>query len=234
MALARAPSGAWHQAVEVASPAGAAANPDAFMTGIACTAPGSCVAVGNYSVSATRFAAMGAIESRGVWRRAVQIAVPRGAIPATFTSINSISCPTAASCLGVGEYAVSATQSRAMTVTEAQGRFGRAVAIAAVPGRAGPHPSTYLLDVSCDPAGTCLAVGGGRNRAGHSVAMYMIRSAGRWRAAFLAQPSGAATGKSQLSALYSVSCTGREHCTVVGYYHDRSGASHAEAASTTP
>jgi hypothetical protein len=234
MALARSAAGTWHQAAEVPSPPGAATNPDAFMTGMACTGPGSCVAVGNYSVSASRFAAMGAVESRGVWHRAVQIAVPRDAIPATFTSITSISCPTAGSCLGVGEYAVSATQSRAMAVTESRGRFGRAVPITAVPRAAGPHPSTYLLSVSCEPSGTCLAVGGGRNKSGHSVAMYMIRSAGRWQAAFLAQPSGATTGKSQLSALYSVSCTGREHCTTVGYYHDRSGVPHAEEASTTP
>jgi hypothetical protein len=62
--------------------------------------------------------------------------------------------------------------------------------------------------------------------------MYLVRSGGRWRAAFLPAPAGATTGKGQLSALYSVSCTGRAHCSAVGYYHGRSGAPHAEAAST--
>src|SRR5262249_36622804 len=133
MVVAKPPSGPWGQAIEIASPPNAAANPDALMTGIACTAPGSCVAGGKHELSLNRFAAMGAVEVRGTWHRATQIALPRGAIPGTFTAITSISCPTASQCLGVGQYPVSATQSRAMAVTESNGRFGRAVPITAVP-----------------------------------------------------------------------------------------------------
>jgi hypothetical protein len=232
MVVAKPPSGPWGQATEIASPPNAAANPDALMTGIACTAPGSCVAVGNYSVSASQFAAMGAVEVRGTWHRATQIALPRGAIPGTFTAITSISCPTATQCLGVGQYPVSATQSRAMAVTESNGRFGRAVPVTAVPPGSSLLPSTYLLGVSCRPSSLCLAVGGARNSAGHSVAMYMTRSAGRWRATFLAAPRGATSGQRQLSVLYSVSCTGRSHCGAVGYYRDRLGTTRAEATAT--
>ena len=54
MVLAKPPAGPWRQATEIGSPPNAAANPDAFMTGIACSGPGTCVAVGNYSVSPTR------------------------------------------------------------------------------------------------------------------------------------------------------------------------------------
>ena len=232
MVVAKPPSGRWGQATGIALPPDAAANPDALMTGIACHTPGSCVAVGNYSVSASRFAAMGAVEVRGAWHQATQVALPLGAIPSTFTSITSISCPTASQCLGVGQYAVSATQSRAMVVTESKGRFGRALAITAVPPGASAHPSSYLLGISCRPSGACFAVGGGRNSAGHSVAMYLVRSGGRWRAAFLTPPDGATSGQQQLSALSAVSCTGKADCSAVGYYHDRRGASHAEAAST--
>jgi len=232
MALAKPVGGSWRPATEVASPASAAANPDAFVTGIACTGPGSCVAVGNYSVSSNRFAAMGMTESRGTWHQASGIAAPRNAIPSTFTGLSSISCPAAGPCLGVGEYAVSATQSRAMSVTEAAGRFSRATEITAVPPGASLHPSTYLLGISCPSPGTCLAVGGGRNRAGLSVGMYMIWSHGHWRAGFLPPPPHAGTGNRGLSALYAVSCTGRDACTAVGYYHDRAGHPHAEAASS--
>ena len=75
-------------------------------------------------------------------------------------------------------------------------------------------------------------VGGGRNNAGHSVAMYMIRSHGHWRATFLSSPARAGTGTHALSALYSVSCKGRDDCTAVGYFSDRAGVRRAEAAST--
>jgi hypothetical protein len=232
MVLAKPQSGPWRQATEIASPPNAAANPDAYMTGIACSAPGTCVAVGNYSVSPTRFEAMGAVESRGVWHRASEIAAPPGAIAGTFTAITSISCLAAGQCVGAGQYAVSATQSRAMVVTESKGRFGRATAITAVPPGASARPSSYLLDISCRPSGVCYAVGGGRNAAGHSVAMYLVRSGGRWRASFLTAPDGATAGQRELSALSAVSCTGRAHCSAVGYYHDQRGANHAEAAST--
>jgi len=232
MALAKPAAGPWRQATEVPSPPNAAANPDALMTGIACSGPGTCAAVGNYSVSASQFEAMGAVESRGTWHRATEIALPRGAIASTFTAVDSVSCLPSGPCLGVGQYAVSATQSRAMAVAEANGRFGRAMAITAVPRRASKNAGTYLQGISCQPSGICFAVGGGRNEAGHSVAMYMVRSGGRWRAAFLPSPPGAATGRLQLSALYSVSCTGRAHCIAVGYYDDRFGAAHAEVAAT--
>jgi hypothetical protein len=232
MALAKPAGSAWRPAAEVASPASAAANPDAFVTGVACTSPGSCVAVGNYSVSSSRFAALGAVESRGIWHQASGIAAPRGAISSTFTAISSIACSAAESCLGVGEYAVSATQSRAMSVTESKGRFSAAAEITAVPRGTSAHPSTYLLGVSCPSHGTCLAVGGGRDKAGISVAMYMFRSHGRWRAAFLRPPPRGLAGPHGLSALYAASCTGRHAYTAVGYYHDRTGHLRAEAAST--
>jgi hypothetical protein len=232
MVIAKPAAGPWRQATEIAAPPNAAANPDAFMTGIACSGPGTCVAVGNYSVSTTHFEAMGAVELRGAWHRATELAVPRGAIASTFTAITSISCLPAGPCLGAGQYAVSATQSRAMVVTESKGRFGQALAITALPQGASAHPSSYLLGISCRPSGVCLAVGGGRNRAGHSVAMYLVRSGGRWQAAFLSPADGATAGPRQLSALNAASCTGGAHCSAVGYYHDHLGAAHAVAAST--
>lgn len=232
MVLAKPAARPWRQATEIVSPPNAAGNPDAFMTGISCSAAGTCVAVGNYSVSPTQFEAMGAVELRGTWHRATEIAAPRGAIASTFTAITSVSCRAAGPCLGAGQYAVSATQSRAMVVTESRGRFGRTLAITAVPPGASAHPSSYLLGISCRPSGVCFAVGGGRNRAGHSVAMYLAESAGRWRAAFLTPPDGATSGQRQLSALSAVSCTGKSYCGAVGYYHDRQGVSRAEAAFT--
>src|SRR6266581_9705403 len=73
-----------------------------------------------------------------------------------------------------------------------------ALPITTLPQGASAKPSTYLLGVSCRPPGVCLAVGGGRNKAGHSVAMYMVRSGGQWLAAFLAPPPGATTGPREL------------------------------------
>ena len=225
--------GVWARAFTPRLPPGAASPVSAQLEAVSCARDGSCTAVGSYQDSSGNAQTMTlAKPPSGPWRQATEIAAPRGAIASTFTAITSISCLSAGPCLGAGQYAVSATQSRAMAVIESGGRFGRAWPITAVPRGAGPRASTYLLGVSCRPSGVCFAVGGGRNAAGHSVAMYLVRSGGRWRAGFLPAPAGATTGKGQLSALYSVSCTGRARCNAVGYYNDWSGDPHADAAAT--
>jgi len=232
MTLTKPARGRWMQAAEIPPPASAAASgPGAVMTGLACTGPGSCVAVGSYSAGAGQQAAMGAVEVKGVWRRAAEIAAPPGAVPSPLTAITSISCAPGGSCLGVGHYAVTATRDRAMTVTESKGRFGRAAAVLAVPPGAAAKPGTALSSVSCPRVSRCVAAGVATNSSGHYVAMYVTGSSGHWRAAFAPQPRGVAAANHQQSSLFSVSCAGPEDCMAAGYYNDNSGGYSAEVAA---
>lgn len=233
MALATPPGGAWGRATQIAAPpVSRAAGTDAVMTAIACTAPGSCVAVGHYALGPGASRGMGAVQIHGRWRRAAGIPAPPGAIPGNFTAFTSVSCTRHGSCLAVGAYALAATRDRAMSVTESHGTFGTATTVTAVPAGSATLPSTALSGVSCPPVGPCLAVGVARNATGRYVAMYATVSRGRWRAALLPGPADAGTGRSQQSSLFSVSCPRARRCTAVGYYTDAVGGYNAAADTT--
>jgi hypothetical protein len=179
MALTKPPGRGWGRATGISAPPRAAASPDAALTGIACTGPGACVAVGHYNVGLTASRGMGAVETGGRWRRATAIPAPPGAVASSFTEFTAVACLPRGPCLGVGAYAISATRDRAMSVTESHGVFGGATPMTAVPPGAARQPSTALSGVSCPPADPCVAIGVATNKAGHYVAMSASRRSGR-------------------------------------------------------
>jgi hypothetical protein len=233
LALAKAPAGPWGAATEIAAPAGAPAAPDAVMTGLSCTGPGACVAVGHYTVRPGASRGMGAVETGGRWQRAVGVPPPPGAAPSSYTGLTAISCTSHGTCLAVGTFALTSARDRAMSVTVSHGVFGKVTAVTVVPPGASVNPSTALSGVSCPAAGgPCAATGVATSKAGHYIAMEATVLRGRWSAAFLAGPPDVSTGRGQQSSLFSVSCTAPRRCVAVGYYNDASGGYSAGAAST--
>ncbi|HEY1324303.1 MAG TPA: hypothetical protein VGF32_28860 [Streptosporangiaceae bacterium] len=223
---------AWGRATEITPPASAIASPDAALTGIDCTGPGSCVAVGHYNDGPSATRGMGVVETGGSWGRATGIPAPRGSVASSFTGFSSVSCRPYGECLAVGVFAVDGTRDSAMSVTEFNGSFGTAAAITAVPAGAAARPSTALSGIACPRRGPCVAAGVATNAAGHYVAMYATRSHGRWAADFLTGPANVSVGKDEQSSLFSVSCGSRDFCTAVGYYNDTTGGYGAAAIST--
>jgi hypothetical protein len=231
MAVAKAAGAAWGRASQIPPPPDSAPDPAASATGVACTGPGACVAVGSYRASPGRPRALGAVETGGRWHRAAAISAPPGAVPGGYTAITSVSCAPGAPCLGVGVYAVTGSRYRAMSVTESGGRFGRATAVTAAPPGAAARPSTALSAVSCPPHGRCVAVGVATNASGHTVAMYMTRVDEHWAAAFGRPVPGARAGRGQQSSLFSVACPAAGRCVAVGYFNDTAGGYRAEATA---
>jgi hypothetical protein len=230
MALAGHLGGKWGPVVRIGLPRNAYRQPSAALTGLSCSRPGWCAAVGSYSVTPGRSEALGVIGTGGTWHRAIEISAPARAVASRFTSLTSISCTQRGRCLAAGTYAVSAAQNRAMTVTESRGRFGQATAVTALPRGAPARASTALAAVSCGGHGRCMAAGVASNGAGQFVAAYAVRSGGRWSMAYLAPPADARAGAHEQSSLFSVGCPGAGRCLVAGYYNDRSGGYAAQAA----
>jgi hypothetical protein len=231
MVLAKPAGQAWGRATEIAPPPGAAASADAVLTGVSCTAPGECVAVGHYSDGPGVTRGMGAIESGGSWGHATGIPAPRGSVASSFTGFSSVSCRPSGSCLAVGVFAVNPARNQAMSVTESGGVFGTATAISAAPPGAAARPSTALSGVSCPRTGPCVAAGVATNASGHYVAMYATTSSGRWASVFLTGPGDVSSDKNEQSSLFSVSCGAIDYCTAVGYYNDDSGGYSAAGAT---
>jgi len=79
--------GRWRRATEIGLPAGAAANPHAGLTSVACPKAGSSEAVGTYRDAAGIPQEMAVTRSSGRWRRAIKMPLPASSHGAEFESV---------------------------------------------------------------------------------------------------------------------------------------------------
>jgi hypothetical protein len=218
--------GTWHRATQVRLPTNAAVPSDAFVAGVSCTGPGSCVLAGNYADNLGHARPMVATEVRGTWARARELRAPANAGSAGPVLLLSVACPKAGSCVAVGTFDDKAGDTRPMAVTESGGRWHQAIQIILPKDAAGvplPPPSIPPMSVACSGAGNCLAVSSYHNRLGRTVPMSVAQSSGTWRRAqhITRAPANSATLPDV--TLTSVACTGTGTCTASGYYALKSG-----------
>ena len=94
-----------------------------LLLSVACTRPGSCVAVGTYSNADVDLGADGlpvaAEETNGDWRRALQLNLPNDATasPPQTSWLTSVACPDRAECVAAGFYLAADQQNQAMLLT---------------------------------------------------------------------------------------------------------------------
>jgi hypothetical protein len=144
-------------------PAGAPSSGDFIgFSGISCWAPGSCLAVGHYAVGGQgRF--LTDTLSGGAWTAAAA-PLPVGA-PAKqdTTSLTSVACQAAGSCVAVGVY-VSDSGGVAGAIDTLSGRTWTAARAPVPPGTLttkgllGPF-DVYFSSIACPAPGNCVAVG---------------------------------------------------------------------------
>ncbi|MDQ6804365.1 MAG: Ig domain-containing protein [Actinomycetota bacterium] len=117
-------SGVWGPASELTLPldAAAAANQNAILRSVTCTAPGYCHAAGQYydTNGSPDAQAMLATETGGVWDHAAKVVLPAGARTAAASQnayLDGVTCTSPGSCAAVGGYVDTAGTSQAMTLT---------------------------------------------------------------------------------------------------------------------
>jgi hypothetical protein len=148
--------GSWTPAT-AALPADAAAGQKAYLYGIACTAPGSCIAVGTYTGpgGATESLVETIKDGRLSGERAPGLAGKPGG------ELNAIACPGPSTCVAVGEYA---TADKSVPVIENLSGTAWAESSPALPANASKATQpVYLNAVSCASTTYCVAVGGYTN-----------------------------------------------------------------------
>jgi hypothetical protein len=127
---------------------------------VACTAPGTCEAVGSYE---DRYGddhpiALGQIH--GVWGAASAIVAPANAGGGASTSLEAVACPVHGSCVAVGQYDARGGAVAPMAVSSSGSQWGHASEIASPLGAgAGPGLLEHLLSLACPGPRFCLAVG---------------------------------------------------------------------------
>jgi len=220
----------WSRARTPLLPTGSAAAGESYLTGVSCSKPRSCVAVGGYTTTSGEAEAMAETESGGSWRRAVEIRPPANASSSPAALLSAVSCPRAGDCVAVGGYTTKSGNEVAMTAVETGGSWDRAAPVE-MPTNAPAEPEAELYSVSCSSDRDCVAVGSYLDTAGRGLPLLVTRSGGHWLRAkgLTGLPTGAARSN-QLATLNGVACAGSS-CTAVGSYVVPAGVSRAMAVS---
>jgi hypothetical protein len=194
---------------------GPATNPSAFLASVACPSTTACIAVGSYGDSSSH--AQGLIDtlSGATW---TAIAAPLGAGPATdpVAGVISVACPSTTTCIAVGGYNDSPTNSEGLIDTLSGGTWS------GLKAPLGPSPATNpvasLASVACPSTTACTAVGAYNDSSSNSQGLIDTLSGSTWSGIVAPLPVGAATNP--FSSLVSVVCPSAGTCTSVSNYND--------------
>ena len=225
--------GVWRQGVEAVLPANAASNPNASLSSVSCSSPGSCTAVGVYVDSSNSPEGLLLSEHSGVWSNGVEAILP-GNVATGGTGISdhglcdprspcvnltSVSCAAAGECAAVGSYNASSVGEEGLLLNETSGVWTQGVE-AALPATPFTSPNANLSSVSCVSAGDCSAVGS-YNGSGSGQGLLVSENSGRWATGIEATPPAGAAASSDV-VINSVSCSSPGDCAAGGSY-DTSG-----------
>lgn len=163
-AFADTGSGAyWSPAHEIELPAGAAANPHAFLygfQGVACASPGNCALGGQYRDAAGDFEGFLADEVNGTWHPAVEAALPAdGASAGQNGGIVSLACPRAGECRAGAAYLDQDGRYQGLLLSESDGVWQRGTKVALPHGATSVGVDGGVYAVACPSLDACTAVG---------------------------------------------------------------------------
>jgi len=195
------------------SPAGGA---NASLSGVSCSAPTTCVAVGNVAIAGGT-SPMAETLSGGRWR-ATLIALPAGgAYPAPFPW--TVSC-VSSRCEALGAY-VSGGGAGALVVETLSGGQWTPTPMPLPAGGSYGFPFTYTPQgsISCVGATSCVAVSAFEPNGGGQQGLAESLDGGSWMPVTLLPPAGGSSAFPQ-----AVSCTGPGSCVAVGSFSPGGGA----------
>ncbi|HEX3614987.1 MAG TPA: fibronectin type III domain-containing protein [Solirubrobacteraceae bacterium] len=224
--------GVWQSAQELdLADLHAAANPEASVSDVSCTAAGSCTAVGSYEDASGTDRPFAVQELAGQWQPAVELTLPGNASgsavgsggPQSDLFVNGVACASTGNCTAVGSYdATAANDVEPFTLTESGGSWGAGTELtlpADGPAAPAANPEAALYSVTCSGAGTCLAAGTYVAGAGANAALVARESGGSWTAAAADLGSGYDADR---AGLYwaDVTCASGGYCAIGGYVAD--------------
>ena len=211
--------GPWGSPHSVTLPANALAAANGVLNGLFCFAKDECVAVGQYE-RASSYEGMIVAEHHGAWGTAIQSPLPPGALSATITALNAISCTSRGNCIAVGQFRNNVGD-QGFIVRERAGVWGHPL-VSPLPNRNKPNFITQLDGVACTSVGYCVAVGQYVNTTPSRQAMIVTERAGVWSSSVAAVlPVDAQLDP--WAGLLGVTCVSRGYCVAVGIYQGPHG-----------
>ncbi len=113
-------AGGWRQS-ELVFPSGAHAALGINLDSLACSSTGNCLAVGSYNPTAARLGPLLVPERNGRWIKGTEAPPPAGAGKNYTGSLASVSCPSAGTCVAVGNTQTAGVHLRGLIVTVRRG-----------------------------------------------------------------------------------------------------------------
>lgn len=229
--VAQESGGRWGRGQEIALPRGAKHGYDALsgLNGVACSVPGTCLAVGDYSDEDGRTEPIVVNESHGRWARAAELPPPANAPNSVDqrAGFDSVACWHKGFCAVAGTYLDNSGEMVAMASAEFKGSWLRATNTRLPRGAAHPAGGD-LRSVTCpSPSpGSCTAVGTYGDQAEDAPSMVVTESHGDWGRAHAVSAVPATADTSQPFSLNSVTCTKPGDCVAAGTYENKNGNSH--------
>jgi hypothetical protein len=234
--------GAWTAGKAILPADATTASGAADLSGVSCPSTSFCTAVGVYMASSGPQGWL-LSWSGGVWT-AAQSPVPADA-SGEEVQLRGVSCPSASSCVAVGEYNVGTNVDPGLILTWSAGKWTAASA-PLLPGRSTLAGTVVLEGVSCPAVSFCTAAGGYNNTVSSSPdygdhGILLTWSGGTWTAALSPLPGDSASPPA--ASLASVFCVSASSCAAVGQYDNstpqglaltRSGASWLAAKTPLP
>jgi hypothetical protein len=206
---------------EPALPAGALpTNQDAYLNGVSCASQTSCLAVGAY-VDGQGYEPLAIPIASGSPGTPVGPVLPLGAkTTSQSATLNSVSCAPSDACVAVGSYDDS-HGSEALVVPITDGSPGTAYTSSLPAGAKTSSQEATFNQISCAPAGACLAVGDYEDATvGGSPLAVPVTNGVPGAPITVPLPAGQATFGGDLD---SVSCVATSVCVAAGYYFITSG-----------
>jgi Glycosyl hydrolase family 76 len=205
--------------VSMPNPSGSATGEKNAVGGVACSSPSDCLAVG-YGYTSEGANVNEALRWNGRRWSVLTTPQPGGASPGDYSYLEGLACPSASDCWADGAYYNSA----GAYVNEALRWNGKTWAQVPTPNPGGALGGdvNQLLDISCDTASACWAVGHYMNGSGVEVNEALRFSGKRWSPVATPQPGGT-TSPGEANELLGATCTSASGCWSVGYVINGSG-----------
>jgi Cutinase len=211
-------------------PPDAAADPDVHTFSVSCYSASWCAAVGSYANSSGGSPGLLLTKSGSAWS-AAEALLPPGSGTASVDLYYSVACPSASSCVAVGDYSPSSgSGGSAGGLIETWSGKGWSAATAPLPppGPGGQSRGGSLSSVACPSASACVADGTygeyfpsvGET---FSRGMVLTDSGGTWTAVQPPLPPTGEAGSAEFNSTMQpvgVACPSAAWCTAVGTYYD--------------
>ena len=206
-------------------PADTDTNRDAVLSTISCAAVGSCTVVGSYHETTDSGSQPLAVALSGGRWSPTRLPIPTEAAGDDDTTMESISCATAGSCLAVGtdsNFNHANSTFDGVLETFANGHW---TAARSMSPDGDATTDARLHSVACRTPMSCIVVGFyGHVATGYGSAIVQTSANGVWNAVQANVPANAA-GLHGAAQLNSVACGSPSGCTAVGSYVDVNGHS---------